>query len=585
MSAFNEERRETLNSAQMQKYIDTQDELMMSCGRNNLSWCIGFCCGIGGCIGLFIFCILWITIFPFTSTVFPAPPTLPPNATVMPTPAPHPQPTPAFNATPVPTPPTPEPTIITVPGQSTFPPFNATPTLVPPGNPNATGSNLGPGNVPCNFTSDCFNPFITNSSYHINSVICNVTTGFCQIVQCSFGFLDCNLNILDGCEVDKFFDSNNCDACQHKCVGPGTDFVACLFGVCSNNEGDFNCSTGFADCNHIGSDYCETNIITDVNNCGGCGVNCFVSGATLRNISGIGTWSCLNYTCNPLTCETGFTNCDFNISNGCEDTWFDPNNCGSCGTKCNNTGFGCCYTGSCVYSAGVNVSTARMHGLAITSPLQCVGIINTTAGPEAVCQAAPSPPNPPLLGCCNDVDCTQAGTPPGSYPLCMFDPAVYSDPDHKICSLAPTPAPTPTGPILDMIALVGPATVNFTAQTPFQFGWDISLNTGTCTFVRFTVAFNTTFLPYLTAPWVVPTLPAPCTAWNHSDTSTGATFGSTCAGSFVTPSFLTAIVNTISFNQTIPTHSSVLEFTAYCTAPGNPIDVNLNNNVVDLLES
>ena len=64
-------------------------------------------------------------------------------------------------------------------------------------------------------------------------------------------------------------DPHNCGGCGVVCGTANTTLVTCAGGVCVPT-----CVAGFAHCTSNPSDGCETNIGTDVNNCGACGHVC-----------------------------------------------------------------------------------------------------------------------------------------------------------------------------------------------------------------------------------------------------------------------------------------------------------------------
>jgi hypothetical protein len=89
--------------------------------------------------------------------------------------------------------------------------------------------------------------------------------------------------------------------CQSGPNGTGS----CTFGVCAAPA----CAAGFGNCNGSAADGCEANIATDVNNCGGCNLQCQFPNASAQ---------CVNATCAIGTCRAGFSDCDNLAANGCE---------------------------------------------------------------------------------------------------------------------------------------------------------------------------------------------------------------------------------------------------------------------------
>lgn len=95
------------------------------------------------------------------------------------------------------------------------------------------------------------------------------------------------------------------------------------------------CPMGFADCDGMAANGCETDTRTDFNHCGGCGMRCFVGDATP---------TCTMGHCG-LTCGVGQGNCDGMLANGCEvDLQRSRYNCGACGHFC---GALSCVMGAC----------------------------------------------------------------------------------------------------------------------------------------------------------------------------------------------------------------------------------------------
>ncbi len=105
-------------------------------------------------------------------------------------------------------------------------------------------------------------------------------TNICERITCDLGFLDCNGNAQDGCEVNLKLGTSdpvtgtvrNCGVCTTSltpsslCQVPaGTGQPICLNGAC-----DVACTSPYQNCNTVLSDGCETNTSTDPNNCGAC---------------------------------------------------------------------------------------------------------------------------------------------------------------------------------------------------------------------------------------------------------------------------------------------------------------------------
>ena len=151
--------------------------------------------------------------------------------------------------------------------------------------------------------------------------------GVCMPGQCHPGWGDCNNDPMDGCETNLRSDAANCTACGMKCdlknaiVGcSDADMPPCYIKACN---------FGWDDCNADPKDGCETSVLSDVRNCGGCGGQ--FSCVAPPNAQA----QCVNAACQLKQCNPGFTDCDGNAKNGCEvNTGIDVNNCGGCGQKC-----------------------------------------------------------------------------------------------------------------------------------------------------------------------------------------------------------------------------------------------------------
>lgn len=148
--------------------------------------------------------------------------------------------------------------------------------------------------------------------------------------RCTEPYAACDSDLENGCETNLFTDPNNCGACGIRCTDAnGTP--ACVDGAC-----DSECAAGLADC---GGDYrCETDTTSSVANCGECGNVCPADDGT--------PW-CRDSTCGFTPCDAGRGDCDGDGT--CETDLTDTDeHCGACGNAClPQDGTGSCSAGSC----------------------------------------------------------------------------------------------------------------------------------------------------------------------------------------------------------------------------------------------
>lgn len=104
--------------------------------------------------------------------------------------------------------------------------------------------------------------------------------GACGVGACIAGFADCNALPVDGCET-SLQTVNDCGACALKCPVVENVDMACVSGVCTGT-----CTAGFGDCNGDPADGCEKNLLKDKRNCGACGSRCVFG----RCEQGVCTW-------------------------------------------------------------------------------------------------------------------------------------------------------------------------------------------------------------------------------------------------------------------------------------------------------
>ncbi len=113
-------------------------------------------------------------------------------------------------------------------------------------------------------------------------------------------------NDCDGMTDEDFpvqADPLNCGACGRVCMLPHAT-PKCEMGTCKVDT----CDMGWNNCNMMDPDGCESNPLTDVNNCNGCGNVCSSQNATP---------SCVGGACR-FMCNAGWVDLDMNPSNGCE---------------------------------------------------------------------------------------------------------------------------------------------------------------------------------------------------------------------------------------------------------------------------
>src|SRR5207244_691059 len=113
-------------------------------------------------------------------------------------------------------------------------------------------------------------------------------------------------------------------ACGNLCPARPHATPTCTAGRCG-----YVCLAGFGDCNVSAADGCETNLDTDVGNCGACGHAC------------PGGQVCTGGVCG---CSTGQMLC----SGACVSSQSDVSNCGTCGHVCDTSSGEVCCGGACI---------------------------------------------------------------------------------------------------------------------------------------------------------------------------------------------------------------------------------------------
>lgn len=144
---------------------------------------------------------------------------------------------------------------------------------------------------------------------------------------CNTGYANCDGDLANGCEVNTRTSTQHCGACSNVCPARANAATSCTSGTCS-----FTCLPGFADCDGNAANGCEVDTRSSLSHCGACNSPCARLNATTICSSG---------TCELLTCNVGYADCDSISANGCETNIFiDSQNCGQCGLACISICFG-----------------------------------------------------------------------------------------------------------------------------------------------------------------------------------------------------------------------------------------------------
>jgi len=145
--------------------------------------------------------------------------------------------------------------------------------------------------------------------------------GMCRVGECTGAFRDCDSTASNGCETNTLTDLSNCGGCGRVCPTPANSAPTCAGGTCG-----FTCLEGFADCDGDAANGCEVDTRADRVNCGRCMNACSPAS---------GTGACAMGMCIVTACNEGFGDCDGNAANGCEvDVRASTMHCGTCGTMC-----------------------------------------------------------------------------------------------------------------------------------------------------------------------------------------------------------------------------------------------------------
>jgi hypothetical protein len=198
----------------------------------------------------------------------------------------------------------------------------------------------------------------------------------CALGSCHAGWVNCDGNSNTGCETDVMTDVVNCGGCNTRCNAVnGTP--SCVGGTCG-----IRCHDGLADCDGSAYSGCEIDIRTNIDDCGGCNHECDFPNAVR---------SCQDGTCVMGECRSNrpaewfplFENCDGDPNTGCEtDILSDPAHCGGCGQACPDGQV--CWLGVCERPCGEGGS-CRVFVTAVNA---FRGNLGGLAGADAQCQSS-----------------------------------------------------------------------------------------------------------------------------------------------------------------------------------------------------
>ena len=219
----------------------------------------------------------------------------------------------------------------------------------------------------------------------------------CTISACSPGYVNCNILVADGCEVNIASDPNNCNSCGTKCSSNNIAIPSCSSGICNGV-----CNGGFADCDsNRQTNGCETSITTNIN-CGMCGrvctsgYSCFsgnckkIGGQMCSADTECGSGFCTDGVCCESRCRGTCEKCNLTGRLGfCDAIPAGTNPDNECTAQsvstCGTIGF-CSGARSCaLYSSGTVAVAATCSSGVYTSASTCNGIGSVISGGSVSC--------------------------------------------------------------------------------------------------------------------------------------------------------------------------------------------------------
>ena len=241
--------------------------------------------------------------------------------------------------------------------------------------------------------TDCGGCHNVCGPYPNSTAICN--TGTCALGGCSPGYADCDNIVSNGCETNIANDPTHCGSCSNDCALGGRG-SSCSSGICSRGCGPNQfCMSNQVCCGNT----CATTSV-DNDNCGGCGILC----GTVAH----GSTSCSLSACQITTCDVGFANCNQQSYDGCEtNTNTDPSHCGTCNNVCGANYS--CVSGVCQPNAA-NCKIAGCSSGQTCCGVTCVdtnnGDLNNCGGCGDTCAAGTN-------ACVNGACCTYSSSGSG----------------------------------------------------------------------------------------------------------------------------------------------------------------------------
>ncbi len=145
--------------------------------------------------------------------------------------------------------------------------------------------------------------------------------GACRLA-CDDGFADCDGVQRNGCETDVRVDAASCGACGNACPALEGSVATCMGGFCAPSV----CQPQRGDCDGDPLNGCEAQLAIDDAHCGACGRACgLVDGGAEQCVEGV----CV------VACGLGFGDCNGDAVDGCETpTSREEAHCGVCGRAC-----------------------------------------------------------------------------------------------------------------------------------------------------------------------------------------------------------------------------------------------------------